>query len=151
MIQKMGSIVSVFQNRSSEFDYIPAIISVELDDHAIAKSHRSSIKEIFNYDRESKIIGFNNENELLVRIDSPKVVLDLGCIRSVDELQAVHLVTIACLIEYLTRRCSSINLRSDNKNIINFFFVDLGFDKYWKQPINFVETTETEQYLICGG
>ena len=43
-----------------------------MDDHAIAKSHRSSIKEIFNYDRESKIVGFNNENELLVRIDSPK-------------------------------------------------------------------------------
>ena len=47
LVQEMGNIVNILQARPPELDYIPAIVSVELDDHAIAKSHRSSIKETF--------------------------------------------------------------------------------------------------------
>ena len=67
---EMDAIITNLGSRSVEYDYIPTIISVELDDRAVAKSHRSSVKEIFNHGREQNIIGFNNERELLIKVNS---------------------------------------------------------------------------------
>ncbi len=70
------------------------------------------------------------------------VILDVKCIKRIDELQAVHLVTFACLIEDLTTRCRSITLRTDTK-VTKFFTETLGLAQYFKQRENFVES-ETE-------
>ncbi len=72
------------------------------------------------------------------------VVLDVKCIKRIDELQAVHLVTFACLIEDLTTRCKSIGLKTTAKKISNFFLNDLNLARYFNERKNFVESkTET--------
>ncbi len=67
---EIDDVIQAIEARNKEYEFIPAVVSVELDDAAIAKSHRASIKDIFGREREQKIVGFNNENELLIRVDS---------------------------------------------------------------------------------
>ncbi len=71
LIQAVGSLSALFQARKKEFDYVPIVASVSIDDSAIAKSHRSAITELFGDERKhSRVIGYGGENELFVRIDS---------------------------------------------------------------------------------
>lgn len=71
LIQAVGSLSTLFQNRKKEYDYVPIVASVSIEDSAIAKSHRSAITELFGDERKhSRVIGYGGENELFVRIDS---------------------------------------------------------------------------------
>lgn len=74
-----------------------------------------------------------------------KVIVDITCVKSIEELQAVHITTLACLIEDLRNRgrCSSLDLRTETDTIMNFFIDELGIQRYFMQNENFVET-ETE-------
>lgn len=139
LIQEMGDVVSVLQNRPPEFDYIPAIISVELDDHAIAKSHRSSIKEIFNYDRESKIIGFNNESELLVRIDSPKEAIKVQSkIRNTQK----HVKGVSAITEIKTYNPKSFDFDPGKCDVLK-----ASLFNYYDYPLN--ETVKSAFIDFC--
>lgn len=67
----IDDIIKTIEIKPDKYDYIPSIIAVELDENAVAKTHRNSIKEIFNQERDkNNVIGFNNENELLIKVDS---------------------------------------------------------------------------------
>lgn len=71
LIQEIGSLSALFQARKKEYDYVPIVASVSIDDNAIAKSHRSAITELFGDERKhSRVIGYGGENELFVRIDN---------------------------------------------------------------------------------
>lgn len=71
LIQAVGSLSALFQDRKKEYDYVPIVASVSIEDSAIAKSHRSAITELFGDERKhSRVIGYSGENELFVRIDS---------------------------------------------------------------------------------
>ena len=71
LIQAVSSLSTLFQTRKKEYDYVPIVASVSIDDNAIAKSHRSAITELFGDERKhSRVIGYSGENELFVRIDS---------------------------------------------------------------------------------
>lgn len=80
-----------------------------------------------------------------VEIDpAQKVVLDITCLQNTSELQAVHLVTLACLIDDLTIRHKPVDLRTNTDETMRFFLEDLGLSQYFAQGKNFVETkTET--------
>ena len=62
--------IDSFQKRAENREFIPATISVELNPNALAKSHRSGIKQIFNVNRKSNLIGFDGEHNVLVKIDN---------------------------------------------------------------------------------
>ena len=67
----IDDIIKTIEIKPDKYDYIPSVIAVELDENAVAKTHRNSIKEIFNQERDkNNVIGFNNENELLIKVDS---------------------------------------------------------------------------------
>lgn len=71
LIQAVGSLSALFQDRKKEYDYVPIVASVSIEDSAIAKSHRPAITELFGDERKhSRVIGYGGENELFVRIDS---------------------------------------------------------------------------------
>lgn len=71
LINAMGSLSTLFEARKNEYDYVPIVASVSIDDNAIAKSHRSAITELFGDERKhSRVIGYSGENELLIRIDN---------------------------------------------------------------------------------
>lgn len=73
-----------------------------------------------------------------------KIILDISCLQTIDDLQAVHLVTFACLIENFKDRCYKIDLKTGSPDIANFFLQDLRLSQYFNQKINFVEPkTET--------
>ena len=71
------------------------------------------------------------------------VILDITCVKSIDELQAVHLVTFACLIEDLTIRNKGVGLKTEIDEVVLFFFKDIGMPRYFNERVNFVES-ETE-------
>ncbi len=71
LIDAMNAVSSLFDGRSAQYDYVPIVAAVSIDDNAIAKSHRSSITEIFGDERKhSRVIGYGGENELFVRLDN---------------------------------------------------------------------------------
>lgn len=64
-------VIKSIEVKPEKYDYIPSIITVELDENAVAKTHRASIKDIFNQERDkNNVIGFNKENELLIKVAS---------------------------------------------------------------------------------
>tara|TARA_R110000796_G_scaffold251662_2_gene383618 strand:+ start:4484 stop:6832 length:2349 start_codon:yes stop_codon:yes gene_type:complete len=66
-----------FENRPQNRKFIPTTLNVEINDKAIAKSHRSEIKKIFNVNYKHNFIGFTGANNLLVKIDSPRDVYEI--------------------------------------------------------------------------
>lgn len=71
LVDAMSAVSSLFEGRSSQYDYVPIVAAVSIDDNAIAKSHRSSITDIFGDERKhSRVIGYSGENELFVRLDN---------------------------------------------------------------------------------
>lgn len=71
LIKEVNFLSSLFDERKKEYDFVPIVASVSIDDNAIAKSHRSAITELFGDERKhSRVIGYGGENELFVRIDN---------------------------------------------------------------------------------
>ena len=81
LIQAVSSLSTLFQTRKKEYDYVPIVASVSIDDNAIAKSHRSAITELFGDERiEGKSImdlyafrGWAYNGEILNNGDEIKV------------------------------------------------------------------------------
>tara|TARA_R110001583_G_scaffold15058_4_gene62425 strand:- start:757 stop:3108 length:2352 start_codon:yes stop_codon:yes gene_type:complete len=63
-----------FENRPIDRVFIPTTLNIEINDKAIAKSHRSEIKKIFNVNYKHNFIGFSGANNLLVKIDNARDV-----------------------------------------------------------------------------
>lgn len=72
LVKDVDEIIGIFNRRyGREYDYMPVVAAVSVDDNAIAKSHRESITDFFGDERKHpRAIGFNGENEILFRIDS---------------------------------------------------------------------------------
>lgn len=56
--------------KNSVEDFLPTVITANLFDEAIAKSHRSKVNQIFNVNHKMNIIGFGAGNSLLIKIDN---------------------------------------------------------------------------------
>ncbi|GAB3227065.1 S8 family peptidase [Spirosoma arcticum] len=67
----LKEVTDSFINRKKEREFIPAVVKVQLNEAAIAKSHRADIAGLFNTGTTYNLIGFTNEAELLVKINSP--------------------------------------------------------------------------------
>ena len=82
-----------------------------------------------SYLRELK---FSNEDIICFKFD-----------KSLDEkdIQPMHLVTFACLIEHFSY-VSSIQLSSDNLEIVNLIIGKLRYHEYFQGKLNHVESTE---------
>ena len=82
-----------------------------------------------SYLRELK---FSNEDIICFKFD-----------KSLDEkdIQPMHLVTFACLIEHFSY-VSSIQLSSDNLEIANLIIGKLRYHEYFQGKLNHVESTE---------
>jgi Subtilase family len=77
-----------FNTRSENRKFIPSTISLEINSDAIAKSHRSTIKQIFNVNYKSNFIGFSGENSVIVKIDNENDAKAIeGNIRNIKKYQ----------------------------------------------------------------
>lgn len=68
--EALGEKINEFRDRNPERKFIPATLNLELNDRAIAKSHRSEIKKIFNVNNKNNFIGFNGANKLILKIEN---------------------------------------------------------------------------------
>ncbi len=71
LIEPFEEVFNDFKTRPLKRNFIPATLKVDIDDNAIAKSHRKDIQKLFD-GKQSKnnIIGFIDSNSLLVKVDS---------------------------------------------------------------------------------
>ena len=70
-IQPIDELIEVFKGRDSSRKFIPATLRIDIDDNAIAKSHRKDIQKIFNGKlTKNNIIGFIDSNSAIVKVDS---------------------------------------------------------------------------------
>lgn len=82
--EALDSKLSEFQNRTPERKFIPAALNLELNEKAIAKSHRYEIKKIFNVNNKNNFIGFNGSNNLIIKIEDEKDIK--GVIRNLKNV-----------------------------------------------------------------
>ena len=68
----LKDIFEEFNDRPTERKFIPATLNLEINDKAIAKSHRSEIKKIFNVNYKNNIIGYLGSNSLLIKVEDNK-------------------------------------------------------------------------------
>jgi hypothetical protein len=62
-IEPINELIEVFQKRNTSRSFIPATLKIDIDDNAIAKSHRKDIQKIFNGKvTKNNIIGFLDSN-----------------------------------------------------------------------------------------
>ena len=71
ILDKVNELDNYFTNVESNRSFIPATLRVDIDDDAIAKSHRSEIQKLFNgLHSKNNIIGFIDSNSAIVKVDS---------------------------------------------------------------------------------
>jgi len=68
----ISGLSETFVAKSLMSDFLPTVISTNLIDDAIAKSHRGKVNQIFNVSDKNNIIGFGEGNTLLIKIDNQK-------------------------------------------------------------------------------
>lgn len=56
-----------------------------------------------------------------------------------EDIEPVHLVTLACLIQYLIDKGHSVFMNSSNHELYAYIFNDLDFSAYWKGGKNHVD------------
>lgn len=99
----------------------------------------------------SRHIRFNNlqrniwiaqivfEKNACENLKSCRVVMHFGNNVNRHDLEPVHLVTLACLIEHIYKTGNFALLSTDNADIFKYIFEDLGFQPYWSGGKNHVD------------
>lgn len=78
LLEPFEIVTNEFTNRKSERDFIPVTLKVDIDDDAIAKTHRKDIQKLFNGRRtKNNIIGFIDTNTAIVKVDSLEHSLEI--------------------------------------------------------------------------
>ncbi|NRD20062.1 S8 family peptidase [Winogradskyella eckloniae] len=71
LLEPLSELDTFFENRNKTRSFIPATLRVDIDDNAIAKSHRQDIQKLFNGQfSKNNIIGFIDSNIAIVKVDS---------------------------------------------------------------------------------
>lgn len=65
------------ERREKANDFIPLVIKLNIDERAIAKSHRPDIANMFNEKDEQNLIGLLSNVELLVKVNSIKDIVNI--------------------------------------------------------------------------
>jgi anti-sigma regulatory factor (Ser/Thr protein kinase) len=60
----------------------------------------------------------------------------------ISELEALHLVTLACLIDHYDRRGTAVELGENNTPVRDFLFDTLQMQKYWIDKDNYTEAQD---------
>jgi len=145
-----------FEQREAKRSFIPATLKVDIDDNAIAKSHRTDIQKLFNGQvSKNNIIGFIDSNSALVRVDS---IEDSNVIqknirsynRNAKAISAIESIEIykpfiANLEKEETIKISLINYLNYELNIS----VKRSFERYCEEKnVQVIETRYTSELII---
>lgn len=68
--QVLDSVNQLLDDKVKNNNYIPTVVKLKVNEKALAKSFRLDIANLFNVEKKLNIIGFNQESDLLVKIDN---------------------------------------------------------------------------------
>ncbi len=71
-------------------------------------------------------------------------VIHIGMHIKPSHLEPIHLVTLACLIQYLKDNGVTPFMGTDNQKVCEYIMEDLGFQKYWSGGLNHVEPSKSD-------
>ncbi len=71
LLEPLNELDAFFEKRNKARSFIPATLRIDIDDNAIAKSHRKDIQKLFNGQiTKNNIIGFIDSNSAIVKVDN---------------------------------------------------------------------------------
>ncbi|MFV0571475.1 MAG: S8 family peptidase [Xanthomarina gelatinilytica] len=71
LLEPLNELDAFFEKRNEARSFIPATLRIDIDDNAIAKSHRKDIQKLFNGQiTKNNIIGFIDSNSAIVKVDN---------------------------------------------------------------------------------
>ena len=71
LLEPLSELDTFFKTRDNTRSFIPATLRIDIDDNAIAKSHRKDIQKLFNGQfTKNNLIGFIDSNSAIVKVDS---------------------------------------------------------------------------------
>ncbi|MGG4220632.1 S8 family peptidase [Paenibacillus jamilae] len=70
LIFNVHSSKSKIEQKLKKHNHIPAVLKAKVADLALAKSHRSEFANFFFSNKQDRLIGFSENQELLIRIDT---------------------------------------------------------------------------------
>tara|TARA_R110001583_G_scaffold20543_1_gene78995 strand:- start:2592 stop:5279 length:2688 start_codon:yes stop_codon:yes gene_type:complete len=156
LLEPLNELDTFFDTRDKARSFIPATLRVDIDDNAIAKSHRTDIQKLFNGQfSKNNIIGFIDSNSAIVKVDS---IEDSKVIRrniknynqnpkAISAVEAVKVFEpfIADIEKNETVKISLIDFL--NYEINNA--VKVSFEKYCKQKnVDIIETNYSSGLII---
>lgn len=62
----------------------------------------------------------------------------------ISNLEPIHLVTLACLIQYIYDKGTNVALSHDNRAVSDYIYNELGFKYYWTAGYNHVEALHAD-------
>lgn len=145
-----------FENRKSEYKFIPLTITAKISEDAVAKSYRKKITNIFNINKKNNLVGMIDDSEVIVKLDSKE---DLKLVKQQLEKFDKNIVAISA-IEDIVRFKPFINYseklqKSLKIKLINYDDYELNrsienaFEKMCiKESINFKKTIYSSQIVV---
>src|SRR5436190_6189536 len=114
------------QKKAKDNNYLPSVVVVKLDANATAKSHRSSIGELFNVRNKMNLIGFAGFDEVLVKIDNEE---DLKSIqtnfrRVEDDSHTLDIARGISAITNLSDLTPIVNLEKENETVFKIKLIN---------------------------
>lgn len=83
----------------------------------------------------SKLSNINKDHQVVIHFSKDIVV---------SNLEPIHLVTLACLIQSIYDKGISVALSSDNKEVSYYIYNELGFKYYWSAAYNHVDALHSD-------
>lgn len=87
-----------FNNRRTEYKFIPLTVTAKITEDAVAKSYRKKIANIFNVNKKNNLIGMVDDSEIIVKIDSQE---DLKLVKEQVEKLDKNIVAISAIEDIL--------------------------------------------------
>ncbi len=159
LLEPLSELDTFFENRDKTRSFIPATLRVDIDDNAIAKSHRQDIQKLFNGQfSKNNIIGFIDSNSAIVKVDSiedSKVIKKNinNYHRNPKAISAVETIEIfEPFIADIEENKKNETVKISLINFLNYEInnaVKISFEKYCKQKsIDVVEANYSSGLII---
>jgi hypothetical protein len=159
LLEPLTELDTFFENRDNTRSFIPATLRVDIDDNAIAKSHRQDIQKLFNGQfSKNNIIGFIDSNSAIVKVDN---IEDSKAIkRNINNYHRnPKAVSAVETIEIFEPYIADIEENKENETVkislIDFLnyeinnAVKVSFEKYCKQKsVDVVESNYSSGLII---
>lgn len=104
-------------------------------------------REIIVFDSTDKSLWLSKISELhslyALPIPPHHISLKFADKLKVSEIEPVHLVTLACLIQYLVDRGHEVYMSKSNAEMYDYILNDLDFSAYWKGGKNHVNANSS--------